>query len=34
MRKWIKLYDEMHEMEERQKNCPHFNKNKEFYENE
>ena len=32
MRKWIKLHDEMHEMAERQKNCPYFNKNKELYE--
>lgn len=27
MRKWEKLHEEMHEMVERQKNCPYFNKN-------
>lgn len=32
MRKWEKLHDEMHEMAERQKDCPYFNKNKESYE--
>lgn len=26
MRKWVKLHDEMHEMAERQKDCPYFNK--------
>ena len=32
MRKWVKLHDEMHEMAERQKDCPYFNKNKDLYE--
>ena len=30
MRKWVKLHDEMHEMAERQKNCPYYNKNHEY----
>jgi hypothetical protein len=34
MRKWVKLHDEMHEMAERQKDCPYFNKSKDFYEKE